>query len=454
MKVNEVKWPQIIIWATVTFIAVCVVFAIYIYSYELLGSDRLDSLSGETALTIFQGTFGLAAALLIAFVAVVLANSSLEISKRQSVLVEKQARLELETRLLQIQFGAPEIGQQAILASREVLHGVNRLFTAGSRLAKNLKISEDKYEQALFEEEQRSINEGINFQDDLSNEVEVSVCGDDEPWYSGDPLGRRHSVERSILYEEAVSEIKQSVQSLTGFVLRYDNKVERDRAITRHFGGFFDHLLTYTDKMCEAQIDLQNDEVAIDRLKKIEHLAPDSNFRVKLLGYLSEFKHVDLSGYRSKYIAPQEICDNLPMEIAAGRFNSLDDAFNMLSPTIPNMYFYYTEVDRVDFAYISALAAVAIDLSNPFRAVLNVEKELDRIIEGKENESFQIKRAMIESIRRHIINNIPYAYYFFNGKGSEQSSSHAWIKEWRDDSAYAEVTPTRTDIKIYESKQG
>jgi len=385
---------------------VFVVLGIYAIVYQLTEFPKLIGTDSVNALDLFEKTFGLAASLVIALVAVALAFSSLNMSKAQTILAKEQARIEHEARILRASYEAPETARSAVNRAEEALQAASDVMCAvtsmnasvatASRLNRDAEITyadmhydvEDLLEIGAFKKEQDQIIEKARQDCWLETKKVLQVC-----------------------------------RQVVGLIARHDDDEERELALKRHFGNFFEILPDILDRRAHFLSDNSHDD--FDWIERILEQDTLQRKNISMLGYLTSLEPKEYKFFKTTMVTgdwrqnDSAIVTDLRSDIATGRFIDLRGALTEMARHCP---IYSASLDNdgdVKIHFVTALIATVIDLANPYRLIGKVQKRFDPDeappIEGEES----LHRARVEAITRYIHNQLPYAEVIFNQSGAD-----------------------------------
>lgn len=407
---------NVLLLSVLILVFVYLAFAGYAMVYRLTGLPGLIGMSEGGALDLFEKTFGLAASLVIALVAVVLAIASLEISRSQTALAERQARLELESQLTQIALGSPEIAKEAVTRADEAVNEAAKIMKAVTSM--NAKIIEGRMQNhaAWHEHCIEDPETGEKTETEWYQKEQEAIIGDVKAFC-----------------EAETRDVLSASRSLVGFIARHADDAEREDALARHFGDLFDVLPAFLEKRASYLAGLDDFQAEwIERVLAQEDLR---RRKIAVLGYLTS---VDLGMYRLfdsdmllGWIHGEmpAVCADLRLDIATGRYIDLITALEEMSRHTPRFAAAYNGNDSIKVDFIAALVSAALDLANPYRLIGKVKQQLDSLQSATSGPDPRIKEATLESLIRYIHDHMPYAAVIFDRTGADMSTGFVTVAD-------------------------
>lgn len=387
-----VKKPSIlhmVIGFPLIFLIVCGFYLLYLLAFQMSPlPDLVELKAGEGTLELFEKTFGLAANLLVASVAIFLAVNALSISQRQH-------SIELESFLTQT---ALEVAREAAERSQNALDAASAIMRACTQLAGSTVAANSDIEHA--------------------GTLERDILDDD-----GNPVGSERTAEgyaaedaarnrlRSVA-RERTAEILRASRRLVGLISQYPDAAVRDEILERHFGKLFDELAT----MLRARLGLNDGErrtVEHDHLSRLLSVDNPSQRDILILGYLvsaRQWQHDMNDLFSAMPEDHPEVSESLAMDIAMGRYMDLDAALRAIVDWSPKFSDFHNEIESFSVDLIPALVGATLDLANPFRVV---KSECRKLGEQKQKEphglSSRAYEKAQETMERHVRSAIGFS---------------------------------------------
>jgi hypothetical protein len=310
--------------------------------------------------------------------------------------------------LTQIALGSPAIGKEAVARAKEALDAAADIMRGVTTIKAKIIEGKNAYETGFRALSNSDLDTGRHTEPEDFKPEAIAIYEEVET-----------------LCTEETGHILAASKRIVGFIARHANETEREAALQRHFGSFFETL----SERFEQRLKVLEDDVGEEQwINSIRAIQEPQRRKIAVLGFLTS-----MSKHRYRVLGDAEIskaaggpapaiCDDLQLEVLSGRYVDLFAALEVMAKDAPKLPFFFNHSDALHVSYIAALVAVALDLANPYRLVGQVKLKLDSLQTSEAGLDPRLKTATLDSITQYIDDHMPYARSLFNREGKDMAS--------------------------------